>query len=270
MVGSGAEYDRAVSLRDYFERRASEGSWGTLYEGPPNARTYNFLTRRAAVFDLLDDDGAYPRVLDVGCGTGDYAAVAARHDGVYHGVDFSPSMIAQARVRAAGDEPGARVAVACGEQLPFADDTFDLVLGLGFIAYFADPRSALCEIRRVLKPGGTLVLQVSKPDLCGWIDRVILRRLRDLVRRRRAAPAQLPDGWVNVKYRVRVFDHLLAEHGFERVDRAFNHFHVFPAPVRQRFPGPYIGLSETLTRWCPSTGRAFAVNYIGKYSLARG
>ena len=60
------------------------------------------------------------------------------------------------------------------------------------------------------------------------------------------------------------------EHGFERVDRAFNHFHVFPAPVRQRFPGPYIGLSETLTRWCPSLGRAFAVNYIGKYSLARG
>src|SRR5262245_41121982 len=136
-----------MSLRDYFEQRARDGSWAALYrEGPPDAKTYNFLTRRAAVLHLLAADGAFPRVLDVGCGTGDYAAVAARHGGTYHGVDFAPGMVAQAQrahrhtalAAAPGAAPGAalgaapaaagsapppaRFAVADGEALPFADD----------------------------------------------------------------------------------------------------------------------------------------------------
>lgn len=248
-----------MSLRDYFEQRAREGSWSSLYDGEPGPRSYNFMTRRAAVSTLLAGDGDYPRVLDVGCGTGDYAVIARRHGGVYHGVDFAPTMAREASARAAADGLPARVAVAGGEELPFADGAFDLVLGLGYIAYFADPRPALREIRRVLKPGGVLVLQVSKPDLIGQGDRV-------LAGGRGAGP--LPEGWVNVKYRVRAFDRLLAEHGFERVARAFNHFVVFPAPLRRRLPGLYIGASELLTRACPSLARAFAVNYIGKYRLA--
>ena len=81
MDDSGAEYDRGVTLRDYFEQRASSGSWGSLYDGAPDPTTYNFTTRRAAVAALLAADGAYPSVLDVGCGTGDYAEIAACHDG---------------------------------------------------------------------------------------------------------------------------------------------------------------------------------------------
>ena len=81
------------------------------------------------------------------------------------------------------------------------------------------------------------------------------------------APVVLPDGWVNVKYAPRELDRLLAEYGFARRARVFNHFHVFPAALRRRFPRLYIQLSEALTRGPTSWWRPLAVNYIGKYRL---
>lgn len=256
-----------MTLRDYFEQRACEGSWGSLYDGPPDARTYNFLTRRNAVSALLERGGSWARVLDVGCGTADYAPLAARHGGAYYGVDFSLGMIQVARQRAAAAGLDARALVGSGEELPYADDAFDLVLALGYIAYFRDPRRAIAEVRRVLRPGGVLIMQVAKPDLCGWIDRAVVGRIRAVVTGRRRAPAPLPDGWVNVKYAPRALDRLLGEFGFARTARAFNHFHVFPTGLRRRFPRRYIQLSEILTRGPTSWWRAFAVNYIGRYEL---
>ena len=258
-----------MSLRDYFEQRAQDGSWASLYRGPPDARTYNFLTRRDAVLRLLAADGAFPRILDVGCGTGDYAEVAARHGGVYHGIDFAPTMVreAQRTTNGSGERAAstARFAVADGQALPFAADAFDLVLGLGYIAYFADPRPAIGELRRVLRPGGTLVLQVAKPDLFGWLDRVLFER-----RQRRRAQEALPDGWVNVQYSGHALDRLLAAAGFRRTDRTFNHVHAMPGFLRRRHPQRAIRMSEALTRGRGSWWwRALAVNYIGKYVLAK-
>ncbi len=251
-----------MSLRDYFEQRAQEGSWASLYRGPADARTYNFLTRRDAVLRLLAADGAFPRVLDVGCGTGDYAEIAVQHDGAYHGVDFAPGMVRQARASAPAGGAALRLAVAEGRELPFADDAFDLVLALGYIAYFADPRPAIGEVRRVLRRGGTLIMQVAKPDLFGWLDRVILERRQ----RQRVA---LPEGWVNVRYSGRALDRLLAEHGFRRTGRAFNHVHAMPGFLRRRYPRRAISISEALSRGRGRWWRPLAVNYIGKYALAK-
>jgi SAM-dependent methyltransferase len=258
-----------MSLRSYFEQRARDGTWGSLYDGAPDARTYNFLSRRAAVLDLLAGDGCYRRILDVGCGTGDYAVVAVRHGGVYHGVDFAPAMVGAARARIDAAGAVGAVVVGSGGALPYADDAFDLALAIGYLAYLRDPRPALAEIRRVLRPGGVLIAQIAKPDLCGFVDRALLGRLRAALRRSRTSPAPLPEGWVNVKYRARAFDRLLASHGFERAARVFNHFHALPAALRHRWPGVYLGLSEAMTRSWPSLWRALAVNYIGKYRSAK-
>ena len=130
-----------MSLRDYFDQRAREGSWGALYDGAaPTQATYNFLTRRQAVFELLEQRGPFESILDVGCGTGDYAGLADRHGGHYHGVDFAPEMVRAARERAeASGRPG-RFVIGAGDELPYADGAFDLVVALGYIAYFRDPR----------------------------------------------------------------------------------------------------------------------------------
>jgi SAM-dependent methyltransferase len=243
-------------LRDYFERRAREGSWGVLYDGPPTLDNYNFLTRRDAVLRLLEADGPYQRVLDVGCGTGDYAGVALRHGGEYHGVDFSAGMIAGARERTSAAGQAARLAVAAGDALPYANDSFDLVLGLGYIAYFQDPAPPLNEIRRVLRPGGTAILQVAKADVCGWLDERLAR----------TAPS-LPPGWVNVRYSRRGLDGLMATAGFECAGFAFNNFHTLPRALRRRYPNLFVRLSEFLTRTGSSVFSPLAVNYVGKYVL---
>ena len=258
-----------MGLKDYFEQRAREGSWGSLYDGAPDLRNHNFLTRRAAVFDLLESDGPFARVLDVGCGTGDYVEIASRHDGAYFGLDFSAGMICEARRRTAAAGHAAHLVVGSGERLPYRKAAFDLVLALGYIAYFHDPGLPLGEIRRVLRPGGVLIMQCAKPDLVGWIDRVVLSPLIALVRRRRRPHVEAPEGWVNVRYSGRALDALARRAGFERTDRAFNNFNVLPWFLRRRFPDRAIQLSEALTYRRPSWWRFLAVNYIGRYARRR-
>jgi ubiquinone/menaquinone biosynthesis C-methylase UbiE len=109
-------------------------------------------------------------VLDIGCGTGAFAVAAKRRvgsTGAVHGIDASPEMIGRAHKKAqkAGVEVVFETAVA--EALPFPDATFDAVLSTLVLHHL--PKEALwqCifEMRRVLKPGGRLlVLDIGGPD----------------------------------------------------------------------------------------------------------
>ena len=102
-------------------------------------------------------------VLDVATGTGLVAREALSvvgPGGRVIGIDPSPGMIAQARRQLTLPIVRAR-----GEQLPFADATFDF-LSMGYaLRHLSDLRAALREYRRVLKPGGRLcLLEIIKPD----------------------------------------------------------------------------------------------------------
>lgn len=91
--------------------------------------------------------------LEIGVGTGRFAAPL----GVQVGVDPSAPMLDYARAR------GIRVVQGIAEQLPFATASFDYGLSVTTICFVDDPRVMLREARRVIKPGGCLVL--------GFIDR---------------------------------------------------------------------------------------------------
>jgi ubiquinone/menaquinone biosynthesis C-methylase UbiE len=94
------------------------------------------------------------RVLDVGCGAGAALAPAARAAASAVGVELSPAMAERARAAA----PSAEVRVGDASQLEFEDGSFDVVLS-AFTAFFMpDPTAALREWRRVLVPGGRIVL----------------------------------------------------------------------------------------------------------------
>jgi SAM-dependent methyltransferase len=92
--------------------------------------------------------------LDVGCGPGLAAQTFAQKIAEVSGIDASPGFIAIARQRM----PGRDFRVGEMESLPHADSSFDVVTGFNSFQYAASPAQALAEARRVLRPGGILVI----------------------------------------------------------------------------------------------------------------
>lgn len=95
------------------------------------------------------------RVLDIGCGTGNFmVALRERAAGVV-GVDTSPGMLSQAAGKGLGDQ------LVRGDALylPFADEAFDAAYGIQVLHHFPDKAAAVREAHRVLKRGGFLALQ---------------------------------------------------------------------------------------------------------------
>ena len=126
------------------------------------------LWRRHALKEIVD--GTPQRILDVACGTGDSTisiAKAAGEGSEVTGVDISEGMMAlvQGKAEKAGVAGRIGLAVADGEALPYADGTFDRVTCAFGIRNFEHKEQGLSEFRRVLKPGGKVViLELSVPQ----------------------------------------------------------------------------------------------------------
>lgn len=105
------------------------------------------------------------RILDVACGTGIVARLAAQQvgsDGAVAGVDLNSGMLEVARSHAP-----ASISIewheASAEAMPLPDESFDVVLCQLGLEFIPDKRAALAEMRRVLITGGRLVLNVPGP-----------------------------------------------------------------------------------------------------------
>jgi len=103
------------------------------------------------------------RLLDVGCGSGLTLALAAGRGAIPSGLDVSPGLlgIARERLHRVGQhgvsQHGADLRDGDMESLPFGDAAFDAVTGVNAFQFAGDPRRALSEAARVLRPGGRLV-----------------------------------------------------------------------------------------------------------------
>ncbi|GIW04379.1 MAG: hypothetical protein KatS3mg059_0999 [Thermomicrobiales bacterium] len=118
------------------------------------------------------------RLLDLGTGTGRYAVEAAARGAWVTGVDASPAMLSVARERVRASRQPIRLVRADLARLPFPDGSFDAAVAVTSLCFVADPLAVLREARRVLRPGGRLVLG----ELNRWSIWAALRRLKGLVR----------------------------------------------------------------------------------------
>lgn len=97
---------------------------------------------------------AHARILDAGCGSGRNMVEFARH-GEVTGIELSPTSVGLARERGAGDVVEGSVL-----EMPFEADAFDMAASLDVIEHLEDDLQALRELRRVVAPGGSLLVTV--------------------------------------------------------------------------------------------------------------
>lgn len=110
------------------------------------------------------------RVLDVACGSGNLAMVAARRGCATHGADIAVNLLGQARERAAAESLAIEFKEGDAEALPYPDGAFDAVVTM-FGAMFAPrPEVVAAELRRVTRPGGFIAMANWTPE--GFIGKM--------------------------------------------------------------------------------------------------
>jgi demethylmenaquinone methyltransferase / 2-methoxy-6-polyprenyl-1,4-benzoquinol methylase len=162
-VPGAPEFERDV--RRMFSHIAERYEWFDHVASLGN----DLFWRPRALWDLerFRRGGPPVRILDVGCGTGELTRRFARHFPAARvvGVDFTAAMLREAGRRAGGPRPlPPAYARGTALRLPFPDATFDLVGNAFLIRNLPDLPGAFAEFRRVLRPGGSLlVLEITEP-----------------------------------------------------------------------------------------------------------
>ncbi|MGK5632285.1 class I SAM-dependent methyltransferase [Streptomyces sp. URMC 123] len=172
-------------------------------------------------------------ILDVGCGDGRAAAVAARELAGHRlvGVDWSHDALRRAAARV----PAVVRGELDGHGLPFASGSADAVLFSEVVEHLVDPDGALDELRRVLRPGGHLML--STPNLAAWYNRgLLLAGVQPVfsevsLRAVHGRPGNQVVGHLRL-YTARALRSFLEASGFRVVTVAGAPFHGVPRPLR--------------------------------------
>ena len=135
-------------------------SFAEAYEAANENNLINAYYERPAMLALAGDV-AGRRILDAGCGSGPLFEALRDRGAIVTGIDKSAGMLELARRRLGA---GADLRLAeLGSPLPFPDDTFDDVTASLVLHYLQDWGPTLAELRRVLKPGGRLIVSVDHP-----------------------------------------------------------------------------------------------------------
>ncbi|MEV0121442.1 class I SAM-dependent methyltransferase [Streptomyces sp. NPDC050703] len=213
-----------AGLRDFYENPAvpvASGDARSLRQARVLAAALGPATSRPAT------------VLDVGCGDGTAAATAAPLLAGHRviGVDWSQDALKRAHAHL----PDVVRGELADGGLPFAGGAADAVLFSEVIEHLVDPDSALDELRRVLRPGGHLML--STPNLAAWYNRgLLLAGVQPVfsevsLRGIHGRPGTEVVGHLRL-YTARALREFVSASGFEVVRLTGAPFHGVPRPLR--------------------------------------
>ena len=224
---------------------------------------WKFLAQQRRVCAMLN--GRVGRVLDIGCGPGLMTEALVERGGEVWGVDFLEPALAWARAEAEKASWGDRAHYVAGDAqaLPFAAATFDTVIAMGVLEYLSDAYRFVAEVRRVLRPGGLLVISVPSriapyhlaqsflDRFVGPPYRLIRRLVTGSVRR-----GHIPDHPRHPLAPWRL-DRILTRARFRKQASAFTHFCVYP--LDRFFPD----LSRRIDRRCTALEESPLLGWLG-------
>lgn len=151
---------RAIDLHAITQTQ--QATWGT---GDFHEVARQNVVIAEALCDTVDPRPGQ-RVLDVACGSGTAALVAARRYCEVSGIDYVPDLIGRASQRAEAEGFAIDLQVADAQALPFDDASFDVVLSVYGVQFAPDQQRAADELLRVCRPGGRIGLASPMPE--GW------------------------------------------------------------------------------------------------------
>lgn len=145
-------------------------SWGRTLDRFGFPRAYESMLRRVLSELPLKDAVARPRVVDCGVGTGALSCALAHvlpHPFTLDAIDVSPRMLewASRNLTRTDLEFFLRQGDICS--LPYAHDVYDVAMAAHVLEHLVDPRAALAEMVRVLKPGGLLIACITRRSALG-------------------------------------------------------------------------------------------------------
>jgi len=122
------------------------------------AKFATYLLDGAKEFLVISDIPAGVTVLDVGCGAGQTALPMARNGSLVTGIDIASNLIEEARKRARAEGLSVQFDEGDAEDLPYPDESFDIVFSLIGAMFAPQPDKVAAEFARVTRPGGRIVM----------------------------------------------------------------------------------------------------------------
>lgn len=234
------------------------------YDRAHYGQARSFMTDRLeCLLGVLDelDVPAHPHAFEGGCGPG-YLVHAMRERGYrITAIDTSRAMIdltakrVESQDAASGTATPTALALASIDELPYATSSFDVVASCGVIEYLKDDAPTIREFRRILKPGGYLLLPVTNDASPMFVFETMIEALK-----RQAWLMNLFNFfWTRLgrtairgrHFQVRRHDpselrRTLAEEGLELVDDRYYHFLPWPHPLDVIFPNATAALGRRM------------------------
>lgn len=214
--------------REHFNEQARK--WKESLNELPSVENLNPAIRIPYVFceELLRHSCRNKKVLDYGCGLGNYSVLMAKSGGEVTGIDISDVSIEVARevaIREGVDKQTRFLVMNC-EALEFDDDSFDIIFNSGTLSYL-DLQKALSEIVRVLKPDG-IFLGIDT------LGHNLLLNLNRKIKMKR----KLRSRW-SVDHIFRISDLQMTKRYFGKVEFRFYNLVTLAAVPFSKLPGFY-------------------------------